>query len=361
MAKLEPEYDCTAPLPVENPDLTGHEAAERALLDAYNSGRLPHAWLITGPRGIGKATLAYRFARFVMAQGGQVSGGLFGEAAQPDSLYTDPANPVFQRVASGGHADLMVIEKREDPKTGKMSSVIAVKDVRDAGSFLHLTPAEGGWRVVTVDSADDMNASSANAILKILEEPPRQSLLLLVSHNPGRLLPTIRSRCRKLALHPLGSEAVAGLCGRYLPGISPDDAGQLARLSEGSIGRANELAEAGGLEYYAELMGLLEGLPELDTEALHGLAEKLGRAGAEDAFRMTAHMLRWWLGKLVVSSAKGEAIDPLMDRLGRLVARDRWLDVWESSGHLLARVETAYLDRRQVTLNLFLAIQGAAR
>jgi len=206
-----------APLPRENPDLEGHAAAEAQLLEAWRSGRLPHGWLFTGPQGIGKATLAYRFARFVLAGGGD-GGGLFGDA--PSDLRLDPAHPIFHRVASGGHSDLMFLEK------GK--TVIKVEDVRAAGTFLSLTPGEGAWRVVIVDSADDLNTAAANALLKVLEEPPDRALLILVSHAPGSLPATVRSRCCRLPLHPLPEATVRGLLGRWRPALAEDDAAALA-------------------------------------------------------------------------------------------------------------------------------------
>ncbi len=350
MAKTKPDLENIAPEPAANPDLVGHAAAERALMDAYNSGRLPHAWLISGPRGIGKATLAYRFARFVLGQGGQG-----GKSA--DGLHLAADHPVFRRVASGGHADLKVIEKQKNPKTGKMRTEIIIDDVRSAGSFLSLTAAEGGWRVVIVDAADEMNPNSANAILKILEEPPERALLALVSHNPGRLLPTIRSRCRRLNMQALEPAAVAALARRYLAGLGDGEAERLAGLAEGSVGRALALAEAGGLGFHDDITSILEGLPRLDSEALHVLGDKLGRAGAEDAFRMTADLLQWWMARLILSGAKGGG-DPLMVRLFKAGGRQRWLEAWDRTGRILARAETAHLDRKQVTLNLFMTIEN---
>ena len=182
--------------PRENPDLIGHERAEAVLLDAWNSGRMPHAWLICGPRGIGKATLAFRLARFVLARGSLASDSLFagGKAAEPDSLKVDPADPVFRRVAAGGHADLLTLERGYEREGGRRRGSIVIDDVRKAGRLMGLTAGEGGWRVLVVDAADDLNVNAANALLKQLEEPPKRALILLVSHAPGRLQATIRSR-----------------------------------------------------------------------------------------------------------------------------------------------------------------------
>ena len=192
--------EAAVPAPRENPSLSGHEPAEKELLSAFASGRLPHGLLITGPHGVGKATLAFRFARFLLSQGAAPSaGGLFAPAV-PSSLALPPEHPVFRRVASSGHADLLTVERGIDPKRKRERTEIVVDDTRAIAAFLRLTPAEGGWRIVVVDTADEMNRNAANAVLKILEEPPSRALLILVSDNPGRLLPTIRSRCRRLPL-----------------------------------------------------------------------------------------------------------------------------------------------------------------
>ena len=185
------------PEPRANPDLLGHRDAEATILEAIRAGRMHHAWLITGPEGVGKATLAYRFARRLLA------GQPRDPAAEP-SLALEPADPVFRRVAAGSHADLLTIERMFNEKTKRMRTQIAVEDVRTINGFMSLTPAEGGWRVVIVDGAEELNQASANALLKILEEPPPRAILLLVCAAPGRLLPTIRSRCRRLRLTPLG-------------------------------------------------------------------------------------------------------------------------------------------------------------
>ena len=178
------------PVPRENPHLVGHELAAGALVEAWGSGRLAHAWLIAGPRGIGKATLAYRFARFVLAG---------GEGGGNDGLAMAPEHPVFQRAAAGGHSDLAVIERGLGDR-GRLRAEIVVDDVRKANAFLSLTAGEGGWRVVIVDAADEMNRNAANALLKRLEEPPSRVLFLLVSHAPSRMPATLRSRCRLLSL-----------------------------------------------------------------------------------------------------------------------------------------------------------------
>jgi DNA polymerase III subunit delta' len=351
------------PGPRENALLLGHEAAEAALLKAYGSGRLPHAWLISGPRGIGKATLAFRFARFLLAEGQE--GGLF--AAPPSTLALAPPHPIFRRVASGGHADLLVVERGLDPKRKKLRSEIVVDDTRTIAGFLRLTPAEGRWRAVILDGADMMNRNAANALLKNLEEPPQRAVLLLVSDNPGRLLPTIRSRCRHLALKPLPQTVVLEALERYRPDLAAGDRALLAQLAEGSIGRALELAGAGGLALYRSLVKLLERLPELDGAALHAFAERLQRGEGEDAFRLLGELLPGWLARMVALSAGagGEGALPgesqAMRRLAQRRGLDQWVEVWEKLTHLFAQADGVNLDRKQVVLNAFFALEDAAR
>jgi len=370
--ELERRDDDTAgePQPVapprDNPLLLGHEAAEAVLLQAYRSGRLPHAWLLSGPRGIGKATLAFRFARFLFAEGAAAP-GLF--AAPPASLAIAPEHPVFRRVASGGHADLLVVERSLDPKRKKLRSEIVVDDTRAIAGFLRLTPAEGGWRVVIVDGADMMNRNAANALLKILEEPPQKALLLLVSDNPGRLLPTIRSRCRILALKPLAEAEVGEALARYRPDIAAGDRAVLAQLAEGSIGRGLDLAAAGGLGLYRSLVRLIEGLPALDGTALHALADRLARGDGEDAFRIFAELLPGWVARMVALATGGgegerAALPGEAQTMRRLAGRrglDQWVEVWENLNQLFALADSVNLDRKQVVLNAFFALAEAVR
>lgn len=353
------------PFPRENPDLQGHEHAEQALLEGFNNDRLAHAWLITGPRGIGKATLAYRFARFILANSSTLGGGpsLFGDApSAPTLLHVSPENPVFRRVSGAAHSDLLGIERTRDPKKNdKLRSVIRVEEVRRVGGFFGLTASEGGWRVVVIDAADEMNPNAANAILKVLEEPPARALLLLVSHNPGRLLPTIRSRCRVLRLNPLADSIVEGLITRYHPELSMDDRANLVSLSDGSVGHALALADGAGVELYRDMINLIEALPSLNIEALHKLGDKVARAGSEQNFQTLGDLLRWWLGRLLICGAgKGEATD-LMKRIFASAGLDNWLEVWENVNRMLERTDAVNLDRKQTVLNIFLTLERTVR
>jgi DNA polymerase-3 subunit delta' len=348
------------PAPRANPNFVGHPTAEQTLLRAWQSNRLHHAWLISGPRGVGKASLAFRFARHVLAGAEQ---SLFAEAAP--TLALAPESPIFHQVAQGSHPDLLTLERGYDEKKDRVRTEIVVNDVRELGAFLHLKAAAGGWRVVVVDCADDLNLSSANALLKLLEEPPAKALLLLVSHAPGRLLPTIRSRCRRLTLGPLEPAAMEGLLRGSCPELADADRRLLIELSKGSIGRGLEIVAAGGLDLYRDITGQLRRLPAIDAVALHALGDRLGHKDAADLFRLATEVLLGWLGGAIRSVATGQG--PSTDReappSGLPVGRhslEQWLELWEKITRLFARVESANLDRKQVWVGTMLDIAGLA-
>ena len=346
--------------------LVGHDTAEKTMLAAQQSGRLHHAWLLTGPRGIGKATLAWRFARFLLC--GQDQGGLFGDG--PEGLDVALDAPGRGLVDARSHPDLYHLRRTLNPDTGRMRAEIAVDDVRGLGGFMHMTPAMGKWRVAIVDSADEMNRNSANAVLKILEEPPPNAVLLIVAHAPGRLLPTIRSRCRRLALQPLGDETVVSLLGDLAADTKPEERIALARLAEGSIGRALELAGAGSLELYREMIEVLATLPDLDMTRLHTFAERFAKRGEEANadWRSLNYLFDGWqkgLARYWALGAEAAAVVPAESGLnGRLLAAaslDRWMEAWEKVAHLLSRADAVNLDRKQTVLGSFLALQTAMR
>ncbi|WP_366552533.1 DNA polymerase III subunit delta' [Aquibaculum sediminis] len=377
MSRGKARQDSSAEAPAhprQTAELLGQQEAEQRLLRAYQSGRLPHAWLLTGPRGIGKATLAYRFARFLLSRDEAAAAGpaLFETApteSLPDGLALAPDHPVFRRVAAQSHADLLSIERRARDD-GKLKRDIDVESIRHLNSFLHMTAAEGGWRVGIVDTADEMNVNAANALLKVLEEPPANAVLLLVSHAPGRLLPTIRSRCRRLALKPLEGATVLALLERELPEADPGQRLLLARLGEGSIGRALELAEEGGADLYEGLLTVLADAPRLDPVTSHAFAESVARDASGRRLRTLSDLLLWWLGRLIQTAARGqenEALVPQEEGLAqRLLARGtlaQWLTLWENLERLFSQAERASLDRKQVVLTALdrLAAVTAAR
>lgn len=347
--------------PRDNSVLYGHDQAIDTLFEAWRSDKLHHAWILSGPRGIGKATLAYKFARFVLAGGPQ-------ETGEDGPLFVAPDHPVFCRIASGGHSDFMVIERSVNEKSGKRRMEIVVDDVRRVGRLVSLTPGEGQWRAVIVDGAEDMNRNAANAILKYLEEPPPLTLFLLVSHAPTRLLPTVRSRCCSLTMRPLSDTTVEGLIASQIaPELDSREQKILASISEGSPGRALALAEQGGVELYEKLISILSGLPNLDIRAVHSLGDRVARNDGAEAFQTLTGLMVWWLNHLVCNGAKSapwhaisEGEDVLRQRLLAQGDLEHWAAVWEKLNRLFASAEAVNLDPKHVILNAFTALQQAA-
>lgn len=350
------------PAPAANHTLLGHGWAEAVVLDAWNSGRMPHAWLIAGPPGIGKATLAFRIARFVLSGGEPAAGGLFGPA--DPTMDIAPESRVARLVASESHPDLKIL-RRQVTDRGTMSAVVRVEEVRTFETSLRLRSGEGGWRVAIVDEADRMNRNAENALLKILEEPPTKTLIILVCNALNAMLPTTRSRCRRLVLRPLDDAVVRDLLGRARPSVDDADAAVLVRLSEGSIGRALTLADAGGADLYRAVSGLMAALPTgrgmVPGEAVHALATAWSRRpkeGEADAFAAGMELLLWSIDRAVRAAADAGGLDEIVP--GDLAAGRRWVQATgvepvfrrRAEVERLVRLERALnLDRRQVVLD----------
>ena len=352
--------DESRPHPRLGPSLLGHEAAEAQMVEAVRSGRLAHAWLIEGPRGIGKATLAFRFARFLLSGSTGEGGGLFGDA--PSNLDVDPAHRASRMIAAGSHPDLLALERSYDDKAKRIRKVITAEEARGVAEFMHLTPAEGGWRVAIVDAVDDLNPQSMNSLLKILEEPPRRAVLLLVYHGAGRILPTIRSRCRRLVLKPLEAEALDRLLAAQAPDLPAEERGPLARLARGSLGRALDLIEAGGLGLYRQVFQLASATSS-DAQQMHSFADKVARKGQDAAYLAAVDMHVDLLARLARAAADpgppAEVVPGEGAALKRLAGRrslDRWRELWENSRRLVQRSEAVNIDRKQVLLTLILAL-----
>ena len=299
----EPDKLEGAPHPREAAHLFGQNAAEAAFLDAFNTGRLHHGWMITGPKGIGKATLAWKLARFLIATPPQDDGGLFGAPPPPTSLDIDPEHPVARRMLARAEPGLFSLTRSVVETTGRMSNVIRIEDVRRLRSFFAMSSADGGRRVVIVDAADEMNANAANAILKLLEEPPANAILLLIAHQPSRLLPTIRSRCRVLHCDPLSDEDLSAALEKAE--ITPADPASLKALAGGSVGTAISLENQSGTELYATILKLLSTLPQLDRGLASKIADSVGGRGNEAKLSLVLDLLDIALARLARAGVAG--------------------------------------------------------
>jgi DNA polymerase-3 subunit delta' len=336
-----------AATPRDNPELYGHEAAIAALRRTLDSRRLHHGWLLTGSPGIGKTTLAFRFARALLA----------GAAATDARLTMAPDHPVFRQVAQGAHPDLHVIEAERDPRWGRMRSEIPVDTVRAATASLQLTAAAGGYRVAVIDGAETLNRNAANALLKTLEEPPARAVLILVSHRPGAVAATIRSRCAKLRLRPLADATVGHALAQLLPELDAGERGALALLARGSIGRALSLAEGGQLASYRRLTEAIAADPT-DRLALDELSSELARVAERGGSAGALSLIQELLGRVV--SAGLDRLGPVVfaeeaQALRMLAARrplDRWAGLWEKVARLAAAVDGLNLERSQAFMHM---------
>ncbi|MCX7560924.1 DNA polymerase III subunit delta' [Sulfitobacter sp. F26204] len=301
---LQPDRVSGALHPRDTPELIGQSAAEATFLDAFNAGKLHHAWLLTGPRGVGKATLAWRIARFLLATpDDDDDGGMFSTPA-PVTLDIDPEHPVARRIAASSEGALRAVTRSVNPDTKRLRKQIVVDDIRLLNGFFQMSAADGGRRVVIIDDADEMNPNAANALLKMLEEPPDRAVLLLLSHQPSGLLPTIRSRCRSLRLHPLTPEQMR----KALDGSGIETQGDpaaLASLSGGSVGGALRLSLLGGMQIYAELVTLMSSLPRMDRARAIKLAEAAAQRGAEEKLILLFTLVDLFLARLARTGTTG--------------------------------------------------------
>jgi DNA polymerase-3 subunit delta' len=340
------ETQISVPHPRETNDLFGHREAETALLSAYRSGRIPHAWLIGGAQGIGKATLAYRMARFVLAHHDPLSAAV----QRAESLSVDPSDPTARRIAAEAHGGLLVLQRTANDK-GVMRTVITVDETRETIGFFGSTAAAEGWRVCIVDTVDELNANAANALLKTLEEPPRQSLFLLASHAPGRVLPTILSRCRRLSLRPLAKADVIQAVSRAT-GIANNDPALIdaADAAEGSVARALTLLGGEAVKLHQKTASLLAALPRVDPRELHALGEALGGSD-KVALATFVDSVDRWVG------ARMRTEDPNADlpRLARLA------EVWEKINRAARDTAEYNLERKPLVFSVFGMLAEATR
>lgn len=363
-----------APHPSQTARLFGQSRAEQDFLDAFNSGRMHSGWLISGPMGVGKATLAWRMAAFLLSQPMVAADDMLGAPPTPVSLDVDPDHPDIRLLHAGAHPRLFVVRRARNATDTALQDQItmaALRGHKDGPNklmeFLHQSAAEGGRRVVIIDAADDMNPSVANSILKVLEEPPKNTFFLLVSHQPSRLLPTIRSRCRLLRCGLLNAEDVAAALKQA--DIQVDAGEALTALSGGSVGAAIRLTNLDGLALYGDLVRLFNGLPIFDRVAALRLADSCtGKAGST-RFALMLDLIDTFLARLAragldgpptIQAASGEAL--LLARLSPHDAAARiWANLQQEVSERTRHGRLVNLDPAALILDTLFKIEKAAQ
>jgi len=360
----EPDRVEGAPHPRETLHLFGHAAAQAEFLANFNARRLHHAWLITGPRGIGKATLAWKIARFLLATPDD-DGGMFA-APVPTRLDLPGDHPVIHRIRALSEPRLYLLRRGLNDKETAQAQAILVPEVRKMKAFFNLAATDGGRRVAIVDCADEMNPSAANALLKLLEEPPAGVTFLLVSHQPALLLPTIRSRCRALRLEPLAPDDMAQAV--RAAGAEVPDAAALTELAGGSVGEAIRIEMLDGMAQYRALVALLATLPRLDRARALALAEAGAGRGNDARFDLIVTLIDRFLARMARAGTLGhcppEACPGEAALIGRLasdpVAARLWADLAQSLGVRARRGKAVNLDPAALLFDMVLKIDEMA-
>ena len=380
-AHPEPDRIAGAPHPRDTIKLLGQSRAKTTFLNAFRTNRMHHGWLIHGPRGIGKATLAWTIARFLLATSMASNTGLSGETfPTSETLEIPQDHPVAQRLRAGSEPGLFVLRRPFDQKTNRLKAQITVDEVRKLKNFFALSATDGGRRVVIVDSADEMNISAANAILKLLEEPPERCCLFLISHQPAGLLPTLRSRCCDLRLQPLAQAQIATALKQIEraaePTTYPENEAQndeqtlaLAELAAGSVGAAVRLRQLDGLALYHDLVGVFNHGSEINQMQAIKLAESAAVRGAEDRFDMLVSLFDTMLIRLARYGVTRqmptiEIVNDEFDVLRRAapdaIAGRAWAEIAQQIGARMQHGRTVNLDPAALILDTVFKMQRTA-
>lgn len=352
------------PEPRAQSALIGHSDIEKKLLDLFKSGRHPHAIIFAGPQGVGKATMAFRLARYLLKSSedeynNALAGpSMFGdEPVVAKDLNVDSKDQVFSKVAAGGHPDLLTIERLYDEKKDRRKTEVSVDEIRKIAPFMRKTPAiDGGWRIVIVDDADTMNRNSQNSILKILEEPPEKSLLILVTHRLGALLPTILSRASVQNFYPLEPQILKDFLSRVNSRLLTEDKDLVISMAEGSLGRSVDYADEKNLAVITQAFQLLSSWPKLDWVKIQYFADTLGKGATPEAQAALQDSLLWLSSSLLKAKAAGTAIPSGLERFSTLwqeVSLAGWLQICDTLKDHFTRIQTGNLDKRFMVMGAF--------
>lgn len=351
------------PLPQHAKDITGFDYIEKELVSLINKGELPHSLIFAGPKGIGKSTMAFRLARYLVKNGvaSAIDAGpsLFGDDLPSEditSLDIDPEDKVFTQIAAGAHPDMLYLGQlyETDKKAGKG---INVEQARKVVPFMRMTASGTGWRVVIIDDADLMQRSAQNAILKILEEPPINTLLILVTHRLGSLIATIKSRCRTIRFGDMSKDHFYDLVGRY-QSLSADDMEVMYSLTRGSVGRTIELLEEGGLTSVYMILDMFQSFPIWDWPKIHQASQSMGGRGQEQNMQIFKDIALWMIDMMLRAKATGKQLpgmldDPALNAMLRSYTLNEWINISDAVRTYFQNARISNLDNRQTIFGLF--------
>ena len=324
------------------PFLFGHEKQEKLFLSLSHSSHLPHAWILSGIKGIGKASFAFRLACWLLG-------------AKPDAHYgllgTNIEDSICHKVLAGTHDHFLYICKGKDEKTGRIKEEIPVSEIRNLKSFFQKKSAFKSWKIAVIDAVDDLNLYAANALLKILEEPPDRSIFLLVSHQYDLLLSTIKSRAIRCDFKPLNDKDLLKACDKILSSIdfSSDDKARLLSLSKGSPGRLKFLIQEGGYALYQDLYLLFQNLPHPNLTLFKKCTEDISLSAQKQLFFQECFL------DLVKKLAEFEFFQEkhsALKKLAKTRTQEEWIDIWY-------KIHALFLDTKSLKLNFHSSIQTA--
>lgn len=348
-----------------NQTCIGHEALEKSLLDLFHKKKIPQSIIFSGLQGIGKTTIAFQFVRFLLKHGNTVQESFFGIETEPQvftSMYVDVQDPVFRMMAAGAYPDFLHIHRDTDSVTGKKNATLKVEALRKIEPFLHKTSLDGGWRIVLIEDADTMNNSAQNAILKILEEPPKNVLILLVAHRLGKIISTVRSRSRVFYFEPLSKENMLKLLEKKCAQYSYVDREIIYNMANGSVGRALRLIDEDGVPVFKRFLELSQDFPHWDWLKIYEFANEVSSPANDKVYRMFTEIVLWFFEEMM--NLKARQIHSLPEYLShsfveKFVVSHSLQDIiliHEQLKRNFERCDYANLDRRDAVRASFLVI-----
>ncbi|MDA9313289.1 DNA polymerase III subunit delta' [Amylibacter sp.] len=344
----------------------GHDIPQLDFLNVYNSKRLHHAWMITGPKGIGKATLSYKISKFILSQ--NQHNNLDNEALiKTLDISTD--HPVSKRVDALGEPNLYLVRRLWDEKLKKFKQNITIDEIRKLKNFFNMSAADGGWRVAIIDAADEMNNAAANALLKILEEPPEKVLIFLISHQPLRLMPTIRSRCRLLKCSTLSPSSLSAALDQ-LNIVQIHDTNQINILANGSVGSSVELISSNGIELYNSIVKLAGQAPQMNRQIMQSMADACNGKNASEKYEMTLKLFMQFISRLakygaMQTKSQDEAIigeNKVFSKLApNTISARKWANLLQEISARTGHARSVNLDPSMVILDMLLKFEETSK